>query len=75
MSISKITDMVFSEMSEAFLRGDNVRITNFGTFKNVVRKPIKGRNPNKPDEIIMIPERQSVSFKLSPKIKEKMNKK
>ena len=57
----KLVDEVFEEIIQAFERGDNVKLTAFGSF-NLKRKSARmGRNPKTGDEY-EITERNSVSF-------------
>lgn len=64
----------FLESLEAFLI-DNEKITFQGLFSLdiVKRSARKGKNPRNGAEIL-IPERKTVSFKLSPHLKTKINK-
>ncbi|MDZ4198693.1 MAG: HU family DNA-binding protein [Kiritimatiellia bacterium] len=48
---------------ESLQRGENVEFRNFGVFEVQTRKPRVGRNPNKPDHVVTIPERRVVKFK------------
>ncbi|MCD7810073.1 MAG: HU family DNA-binding protein [Erysipelotrichaceae bacterium] len=59
-------------MTEAFIDGDNVLISGFGTFKYKNRQLCKGVSP-KTKEYIIIPASKTVSFKPSNKLKDAMN--
>lgn len=48
---------------EALQRGENVEFRNFGVFEVQTRKPRVGRNPNRPEQVVAIPERKVVKFK------------
>lgn len=48
---------------EALAKGDNVEFRNFGVFALKIRKSRIGRNPKKPENTVMIPERKVVKFK------------
>ncbi len=48
---------------EALAKGDNVEFRNFGVFALKTRKARIGRNPKKPQNTVMIPERKVVKFK------------
>jgi nucleoid DNA-binding protein len=48
---------------EALAKGDNVEFRNFGVFTLKTRKARIGRNPKKPENTVMIPERKVVKFK------------
>lgn len=48
---------------EALKKGDNIEFRNFGVFEVKVRKQRIGRNPNKPEQVVTIPQRKVVKFK------------
>jgi len=48
---------------EALAKGDTLEFRNFGVFEVKVRKQRIGRNPNKPTQVVTIPERKVVKFK------------
>ena len=48
---------------ESLVKGDNVEFRNFGVFMIKTRKSRIGRNPKKPENTVMIPERKVVKFK------------
>jgi len=50
-------------ITEALEKGENVEFRNFGVFEINTRKARVGRNPNKPEDVVTIPERRVVKFK------------
>lgn len=48
---------------EALAKGDNIEFRNFGVFEVRERKQRIGRNPNKPEQVVTIPQRRVVKFK------------
>lgn len=50
-------------ITEALEQGETVEFRNFGVFEINVRKSRIGRNPNKPEDVVTIPERKVVKFK------------
>lgn len=48
---------------EALVEGKTVEFRNFGVFEINVRKARIGRNPNKPEDVVTIPDRRVVKFK------------
>ena len=48
---------------EALEEGKTVEFRNFGVFEINTRKARVGRNPNKPEDVVTIPERKVVKFK------------
>lgn len=48
---------------ESLAKGESIEFRNFGVFEVCTRKQRIGRNPNKPEQIVTIPERKVVKFK------------
>jgi nucleoid DNA-binding protein len=48
---------------EALQKGENIEFRNFGVFEVRKRKQRIGRNPNRPEQVVTIPERKVVKFK------------
>jgi nucleoid DNA-binding protein len=48
---------------EGLKNGENIEFRNFGVFEVRTRKKRIGRNPNKPEDVVTIPERRVVKFK------------
>ncbi len=68
----KYVDVVFDTITDAFVDGESVLISGFGTFQFKDRQPRKGVSP-KTGEYITIPASKTVSFKPSNKLKDVMN--
>ena len=49
---------------ESLARNESVEFRNFGVFEVRVRKSRVGRNPNKPTNVVTIPTRKVVKFKM-----------
>lgn len=62
-------------ISQALLDGRNVELRNFGVFEVQVRRARVGRNPNKPEKDVTIPQRPVIKFKTGKELKEKLEKK
>jgi nucleoid DNA-binding protein len=45
-------------------KGQTVEFRNFGVFEVRIRKQRIGRNPNKPANVVTIPSRKVVKFKM-----------
>jgi DNA-binding protein HU-beta/integration host factor subunit alpha len=58
-AIQLTLDTIVAELSG----GRSVEFRNFGVFEVVARKPRIGRNPNAPQDTVVIPERAVVKFK------------
>ena len=50
-------------ITESLVKGENIEFRDFGVFEIKTRKPRIGRNPNKPENTVVIPERRVVKFK------------
>jgi len=50
-------------ITDALLAGKHVEFRDFGVFEIATRRARIGRNPNKPTQIVQIPERKVVKFK------------
>ena len=68
----KIVDDLLVCFSELIASSD-LNLTNFGSFKLLLKKERKGRNPKTKQEFI-ITERKSISFKASKKLIKIINK-
>ncbi|MCL1902510.1 MAG: integration host factor subunit alpha [Alphaproteobacteria bacterium] len=67
----KMVDLFFDEISEALIRGEEVKIANMGTFKILDKKERMGRNP-KTGEPAVISARRVVSFRPSTEFRKKV---
>ena len=56
-------------ITEALVKGETVEFRDFGVFEVCVRKSRVGRNPNKPENVVTIPERRVVKFKAGKNMK------
>ncbi|MGD9872838.1 MAG: HU family DNA-binding protein [Kiritimatiellia bacterium] len=66
--IQKTLDYIVESLSQ----GVNVEFRNFGVFEVQTRKPRIGRNPNKPENVVTIPERKVVKFKVGKIMKQQI---
>lgn len=66
--LAALTDVVKSEVLDS---GKEIRLRDFGTFKQKVSKPRVGRNPRTGEEL-QISGSKSVAFSASSTMKEKM---
>ena len=71
--IEKILKVIFSEIIEALSKGENVEIRGFGTYKLTKKKARIGRNP-KNSEIVQIPEKNAIKWKMSKIFLDRLNK-
>jgi nucleoid DNA-binding protein len=68
--VQKFLDYV----TEGLVKGKHIEFRDFGVFEVSVRKSRIGRNPNKPDNVVRIPERKVVKFKPGKEMKERVLK-
>ena len=59
-----VIDKTMDCIIESLAGGDSVEFRNFGVFEVRVRKARVGRNPNKPENVVTIPARKVVKFKM-----------
>lgn len=71
--MKKIFDLIFTEFTEALCRGENIEIRGFGSYKIARRKARIGRNP-KNSEIVQIPEKKAIKWKMSKTFFNRLNK-
>lgn len=57
--IQKFLDYI----TDGLVKGEHVEFRDFGVFEICTRKSRIGRNPNKPQDTVQIPERRVVKFK------------
>ncbi len=70
--IKKILKIIFSEISIALQKEENIEIRGFGTYKVTKRKARLGRNP-KNSSVIQIPEKKVIKWKMSKIFFKKLN--
>lgn len=61
-------------IQNALAAGRNVELRNFGVLEVQVRKQRIGRNPNKPEAEVVIPQRAVVKFKSGKILKQQLAK-
>ena len=66
--VQKTLDYIAEELAD----GRCVELRNFGVFEIVVRQERKGRNPKKPANEVVIPERAVVKFRAGKVLKERV---
>ena len=71
---SNLVDSVFSEILSSLVKGDDVKISSFGTFIVREKKERIGRNPKTGQEV-PITARSVVTFRASNVLKSKVNTK
>ena len=70
--VADIVQMTLDNLSDELIKGNTIELRNFGVFEIKVRKSRKGRNPNKPEDEVIIPERCVVKFRAGKELKEQV---
>jgi nucleoid DNA-binding protein len=72
--VATVVQLTLDLLAEELIRGASVELRNFGVFEVKVRKSRKGRNPNIPQNEVIIPERAVVKFRAGRELREKVEK-
>ena len=73
--IRTIVDIIFDTIAESLVKHKPVELRDFGRFSvKIIKAKYNARNP-KTAEIIYVPEKKKVSFKMSKHLKQEINKK
>ncbi len=65
----KALDAFIQTTTETLKTGDKIALVGFGTFGVANRAARKGRNPQKPNEVINIPAKKVVKFSVGSELK------
>ncbi len=66
----KALDAFVETTTDTLKQGDKIALVGFGTFGVTKRAARKGRNPQKPNEVINIPAKNVVKFSVGSELKE-----
>jgi|SRR5690625_2356359 len=69
---AELVEMVLTEVSDALVRGETVKISSFGTFTSRQKGERVGRNPKTGEEVPILPRRVLV-FRASHVLKNRIN--
>jgi nucleoid DNA-binding protein len=72
--IAEVLDGLMELITKKVESGHDVTLRTFGTFEVCVAKSKIGRNPNKPEDEVLIPDRCVVRFKPGRELKERVAK-
>ncbi len=73
--IKDIVDIMFDTISNSLIKQKPVEFRSFGRFSvKTIKAKYNARNP-KTGEIIYVPEKKKVTFKMSKNLKQEINKK
>ena len=71
--VERIINLIFLEIIDALIRGENIEVRGFGTYKIVNRKARMGRNP-KNSEVVQVPAKKAIRWKMSKVLFNHLNK-
>ncbi len=74
MESSDIVESVLDEISQSLVKGEDVKLSSFGTFSVRHKNSRIGRNPKTGEEVPISP-RRVLSFRASHVLKDRINKK
>lgn len=72
--VAAVVQKTLDYMGDELAAGRDIELRNFGVFEIKIRKSRKGRNPNKPENEVVIPERVVVKFRAGKELKERVDK-
>ena len=72
--VADIVQLTLDNIAAELMSGKKIELRNFGVFEIKVRKSRKGRNPNKPKNEVIIPERAVVKFRAGKELKDAVEK-
>ncbi len=68
-----LVDAVFDELKQTLESGQQVKLSGFGNFNLLEKKPRPGRNPKTGEEVAITP-RRVVTFSASRKLKKRVER-
>ena len=72
--VTVIVQGTIDAIQAALAKGRNVEFRNFGVLEVQTRRQRIGRNPNKPEQDVVIPQRNVVKFKAGKILKQQLKK-
>ena len=72
--VAEVVQKTLDYIAQDLIEGHTIELRNFGVFEIKVRKSRKGRNPNQPQNEVIIPERAVVKFRAGKELKEEVEK-
>jgi len=67
-----VVQKTLDHVTDALVQGETIEFRDFGVFEICTRKSRVGRNPNRPQDVVRIPERRVVKFKPGKKMKQRV---
>ena len=72
--VADIVQLTLDNIAQELIEGRDIELRNFGVFEIKTRKSRKGRNPNQPENEVIIPERAVVKFRAGKELKSAVEK-
>ena len=72
--VADVVQMTLDYVADELAAGNTIELRNFGVFEVKIRKSRKGRNPNRPKNEVVIPERAVVKFRVGKELKDRVEK-
>jgi len=72
IDVTSVVQKTLDYIADELAAGRTIELRNFGVFECKVRKSRKGRNPNKPQNEVIIPERVVVKFRSGKELKDRV---
>lgn len=69
LDVRRVVEDFIKSVKEDLTSGNRIEIRDFGVFEIKIRKSRIGRNPKKPENVVTIPERKVVHFKVGREFK------
>ena len=73
--VHKLVQQILDQIIEALVAGNHIEFRDFGVFEITRRRARIGRNPNRPEHTVVIPDRQVVKFKPGKRMKQLIGRK
>jgi nucleoid DNA-binding protein len=70
--VATVIQKTLDYVTEGLVNGEHIEFRDFGVFEVCVRKSRIGRNPNRPTDVVRIPERRVVKFKPGKEMKKRV---
>lgn len=70
--VMEVVQNLLDEITECLADGKTIELRNFGVFEVRLTKSRVGRNPNKPEDDVVIPPRATVKFKAGKIMKQRV---
>lgn len=72
--VAKVVQKTLDYIADELVAGRTIELRNFGVFEVKVHKSRKGRNPQKPEITVNIPECSIVKFRAGKDLKDRVGK-